>query len=135
MQATETTTNLYTFERGNKFFELTNHLGNVLVTITDKKIPVPTSSTDISIAYWSADITTASDYYPFGMQMPGRNGKTVAGGGGWSRASARDFGCLCTRAACTGAKYEEILFCLIVAKATRHRRCGSSKDRSEFDAD
>jgi RHS repeat-associated protein len=29
-----------TFTRGNKFFELSNHLGNVLVTITDKKLVV-----------------------------------------------------------------------------------------------
>ena len=26
------------FTRGNKFFELSNHLGNVLVTVSDKKI-------------------------------------------------------------------------------------------------
>jgi hypothetical protein len=25
------------FTRGNKFFELSNHLGNVLVTLSDKK--------------------------------------------------------------------------------------------------
>jgi RHS repeat-associated protein len=30
--------NITTFERGNKFFELTNHLGNVLVTISDRKL-------------------------------------------------------------------------------------------------
>jgi len=32
------TTGITTFTRGNKFFELSNHLGNVLVTITDKKL-------------------------------------------------------------------------------------------------
>ncbi len=55
---------------GNKFFELTNHLGNVLETITDKKIPVIIGS---SISYYTADVVSANDYYPFGMQMPGRS--------------------------------------------------------------
>jgi len=59
-----------TFTRGNKFFELSNHLGNVLVTISDKKIPV--SSDSLTIDYYNADVVTANDYYPFGMQMPGR---------------------------------------------------------------
>ena len=31
---------LYGFERGNKFFELTNHLGNVLATVSDRKLQV-----------------------------------------------------------------------------------------------
>ncbi|MEO6549320.1 MAG: LamG-like jellyroll fold domain-containing protein [Ferruginibacter sp.] len=72
------------FTRGNKFFELSNHLGNVLVTISDKKIgvadfgchpPLPPGSvcqpgTNGNIYYYQADIITASAYYPFGMQMP-----------------------------------------------------------------
>ncbi|MEP6556096.1 MAG: DUF6443 domain-containing protein, partial [Ferruginibacter sp.] len=36
----QNTTGLYNFERGKKFFELSNHLGNVLVTVSDKKIGV-----------------------------------------------------------------------------------------------
>jgi RHS repeat-associated protein len=58
------------FTRGNKFFELSNHLGNVLATVSDKKIPV--SSNNTSIDYYNADVVTATDYYPFGMQMPNR---------------------------------------------------------------
>jgi RHS repeat-associated protein len=58
------------FTRGNKFFELSNHLGNVLVTVSDKKIPV--SSNNTSIDYYTADVVSATDYYPFGMQMPNR---------------------------------------------------------------
>jgi RHS repeat-associated protein len=58
------------FIRGNKFFELSNHLGNVLVTISDKKVPHTTDG--INVDYYNADIVTANDYYPFGMQMPGR---------------------------------------------------------------
>ena len=59
------------FTRGNKFFELGNHLGNVLVTVSDKKIGVD-ANTDGAIDYYTADIITATDYYPFGSQMPGR---------------------------------------------------------------
>lgn len=60
---------LATFERGKKFFELSNHLGNVLVTIRDDKKAVASNNT---IAYYTANVVSADDYYPFGMQMPGR---------------------------------------------------------------
>jgi RHS repeat-associated protein len=50
---------------------LSNHLGNVLVTISDKKIGVDGNSDGI-IDYYNADVVTANDYYPFGSQMPGR---------------------------------------------------------------
>lgn len=63
-------TNLVIFTRGNKFFELSNHLGNVLVTISDKKIPV--SSNGTTVDYYTADVISAQDYYAFGFGMPGR---------------------------------------------------------------
>jgi RHS repeat-associated protein len=59
-----------TFTRGEKLFELSNHLGNVLVTVTDKKLQHNTSSDTVD--YYLADVATAQDYYPFGMQQPGR---------------------------------------------------------------
>jgi hypothetical protein len=55
---------------GKQIFELSNHLGNVLATITDKKLQVSTNTT--STAYFEADVQTVQDYYVFGMQMPGR---------------------------------------------------------------
>jgi RHS repeat-associated protein len=61
---------LSTFTRGEKFFELSNHLGNVLVTVSDKKIQVGSGTT---IDYYAADIASANDYYPFGMLQPGRS--------------------------------------------------------------
>ena len=64
------TTGIYTFERGNKIFELSNHLGNILATVSDKKLQHSTNSTTID--YFNADVVTANDYYPFGMLMPGR---------------------------------------------------------------
>ncbi len=65
------TANLSTFTRGEKLFELSNHLGNVLATVNDKKIGVD-GNTDGTIDYYTADVVTATDYYPGGMLMPGR---------------------------------------------------------------
>jgi RHS repeat-associated protein len=65
---TDTITN---FTRGNKFFELTNHLGSVLVIMSDKTVPVASSPT-YAITGYTPEVATATDYYPFGMQMPGR---------------------------------------------------------------
>jgi RHS repeat-associated protein len=55
---------------GEKQYELSNHLGNVLVTISDRKL-VEEDEGVIALKY-EADVLLASDYYPFGMQMPGR---------------------------------------------------------------
>jgi RHS repeat-associated protein len=57
------------FIRGNKFFELDNHLGNVMVTVSDKKFPLLVNG---SLQY-TVDVISANEYYPFGMQMPGRS--------------------------------------------------------------
>jgi len=54
------------FIRGNKFFELSNHLGNVLVTVSDRKLSVD-SNNDGVVDYYTANVVTANDYYPFGM--------------------------------------------------------------------
>ncbi|GAO44442.1 hypothetical protein FPE01S_03_04790 [Flavihumibacter petaseus NBRC 106054] len=57
-------------ERGRKLFEISNHLGNVLATVSDKKMQHSTDGTHSD--YFEAELVTASDYYPFGMLMPGR---------------------------------------------------------------
>jgi len=62
----------YIFTRGKKFFELSNHLGNVLVTVSDKKLRI-NDSNDNTTDYYVADVMGANDYYPFGMIMPGRS--------------------------------------------------------------
>jgi RHS repeat-associated protein len=59
------------FRKGQKFFELANHLGNVLVTISDKKLGIDTNG-DSTVNYYMPDVMTANDYYPFGMGMPER---------------------------------------------------------------
>jgi len=55
--------------RGEKYFELTNHLGNVLVTISDQKLAIDNSG---QIAYYNAEVMTFTDYYPFGSVMSER---------------------------------------------------------------
>jgi RHS repeat-associated protein len=134
VHTTFTNGSIANFTRGNKFFELSNHLGNVLATISDKKtlvmgtgttgqdctagtandilnvsgrngetsyvarqevdlLPgfesvsgddytvyvdntlgtcVPNGSGSSAGIYYVADLISANDYYPFGMQMPGR---------------------------------------------------------------
>lgn len=59
------------FVRGRKFFELSDYLGNVMVTVSDKKKGISTDST--SISYFMPDILSTHEYYPFGMSMPGRS--------------------------------------------------------------
>ena len=56
----------YNNELGKKRYELTNHLGNVMVTVSDRKVY---NSTD---QVYEPVITMKADYYPFGMLMPGR---------------------------------------------------------------
>jgi len=60
------------FARGEKLFELANHLGNVLVTISDRKVQVQSQANPELAEGYTADVVTATDYYPGGMQMPGR---------------------------------------------------------------
>ncbi|HWY98808.1 MAG TPA: kelch repeat-containing protein [Bacteroidia bacterium] len=57
---------------GQKQYELISHLRNVLVTVSDKKIPVDTVSTDTLAKYYLPLVISAQDYYPFGMEQPGR---------------------------------------------------------------
>jgi hypothetical protein len=63
----------YTRTLGHKYFELSNHLGNVLATVSDQKISVDDNG---SVDYYLPKVVSYSDYYPFGMQMEGRSGGT-----------------------------------------------------------
>ena len=63
---------------GDKRYELSNHLGNVLVVVSDKKIPdfniqdTPSSG----LKAFNADVLSYNDYYPFGMLVPNRHGNS-----------------------------------------------------------
>jgi len=64
-------TDIYGLDRGKKFFELSNHLGNVLVTVTDRQNGVQLSSSTDLVDYYLPDFASASDYYPFGPEASG----------------------------------------------------------------
>ena len=51
----------------------------MLVTVTDKKIGVFTGTGNSILSYYKADIATANDYYPGGMDMPGRQYNATSG--------------------------------------------------------
>jgi len=53
---------------GLKSYELSNHLGNVLVTVSDKKVYI---MGPMGIVF-EPEITTINDYYPFGSAMANR---------------------------------------------------------------
>ncbi|OYU96720.1 MAG: hypothetical protein CFE21_00080 [Bacteroidetes bacterium B1(2017)] len=55
--------------RGNKHYEMSNHLGNVLSVISDKKTAI--CSTGV-FAYFKAEVISATDYSPFGAPLAGR---------------------------------------------------------------
>ena len=63
---------------GNKVYENTNHLGNVLTTISDRKLAYDDASNGTGVDYFIADVVSYSDYYPFGWVLPGRNGNATA---------------------------------------------------------
>lgn len=56
---------------GDKRYELTNHLGNVLSVISDRSL-VGANNT------LTPDVLSYSDYYPFGMLVPNRHGSSTA---------------------------------------------------------
>lgn len=56
--------------RTQKYYELSNHLGNVLTTISDRKLGYNTSGS--SAEWYEPEILTATDYDPFGMQLDDR---------------------------------------------------------------
>ena len=57
--------------RGDVRYEISDHLGNVRSVISDRKLPIP-DVTFTNVDYYSPDVVTAQDYYPFGSLMPGR---------------------------------------------------------------
>jgi RHS repeat-associated protein len=54
---------------GSRSYELSNHLGNVLSVISDKKIGHDSSGV---VNYYIAEVLSQDDYYSGGMLMPGR---------------------------------------------------------------
>jgi RHS repeat-associated protein len=61
--------NHHTFTRGAKSYELSNHLGNVLAVISDRKLAVDANNNDTT-DYYTADVQSRQMYYSFGMIQP-----------------------------------------------------------------
>ncbi len=57
---------IFELMRGLKQYELSNHLGNVLSVVTDQKLTVDDNGT---ISYFTAEVISYSDYYPFGSSV------------------------------------------------------------------
>lgn len=60
-----------TRELGLRHYELANHLGNVLSTVSDRRLAMGSGSL---VAYYRADEKSYADYDPYGMLLPGRFG-------------------------------------------------------------
>jgi len=63
------------FVLGNKRYEFTNHLGNVLAVLTDRPISIKEVTTN-AVNHFKADIANLYDYYPFGMLIKDRTYST-----------------------------------------------------------
>jgi RHS repeat-associated protein len=57
---------------GDKSYELSNHLGNVLAVVTDRKVPLTVNG----VLVYSADVISYSDYSPYGVELDGRHGSS-----------------------------------------------------------
>jgi RHS repeat-associated protein len=64
----------YTRELGKKQYEIANHLGNVLVTVSDKRLGYAANSTATVVDWYMADVVSFTDYYVFGAPQTGRAG-------------------------------------------------------------
>jgi RHS repeat-associated protein len=64
--------NIFTGLVGRKMYEQSNHLGNVLSTVSDYKKPIAGTLNPTLIAYYLPEVKSTSDYYAFGAPLPGR---------------------------------------------------------------
>ena len=62
---------------GYRNYEMTDHLGNVLASVLDRKTGVDTGTGSTHYAYYNPDISSVQDYYPGGMRMDLRNSQVA----------------------------------------------------------
>jgi RHS repeat-associated protein len=72
MLVTFTEDNYFYRSLGEKRYELSNHLGNVLSVISDRRLAFDTDANGTT-NYYEADVMSAQDYDPFGMLLVGRS--------------------------------------------------------------
>jgi len=68
-------TNIIPIFVGAKRYELANHLGNVLVVLSDRKHGKAAGGSDIQ--WFDADVLASQQYFPFGMLMPDTSSVTL----------------------------------------------------------
>ncbi len=68
MSTSDDANNTFENEIGDKSYELSNHLGNVLSVISDRKI--------IKNGIFTPDVLSYNDYFPFGQLLPNRHGNS-----------------------------------------------------------
>lgn len=87
---------------GTKTYELSNHLGNVTATISDRKIAADTDEDGIA-DYYIPQLRSATEYYPFGLEIHTRsnnfsdyrfgfNGKEADTNKEWGELTHYDYG-------------------------------------------
>lgn len=80
MEDAYSTSAFYKRTLGDKQYELSNHLGNVLVVITDRRLAQEGSGASAGkIVGFEPDVVTAQDYDPFGMLLSGRSWEVGSG--------------------------------------------------------
>ncbi|MEM6273430.1 MAG: hypothetical protein AAF998_28750 [Bacteroidota bacterium] len=62
----------YALFRGQKVYEETNHLGNVLAVVSDLKLGRESGVADSVVDFYVADVRSLSDYWPFGAPLQER---------------------------------------------------------------
>ncbi|WP_367389136.1 RHS repeat domain-containing protein [Lewinella sp. LCG006] len=96
------------FVRGDKRYEITNHLGNVMAVITDERYLVSGNPGTVGVgsAIYATTPIRTMDYYPFGLEMNkpdtdfgefagyrfGFNGKEADSDKEWGSATHYDYG-------------------------------------------
>lgn len=58
---------------GNKSYEVSNHLGNIMTVVSDRKTPIQETTTNM-VAFNETNIKSFNDYYPYGILLENRNG-------------------------------------------------------------
>lgn len=64
---------------GEKRYELSNHLGNVLAVITDRRFATEDAGATGNVKYYEPDVVAAQEYAPFGMLLTGRSWEDGSG--------------------------------------------------------
>ena len=75
----DTAASQYSRVMGRKVYEIQDQLGNVVTTVSDRKIAIEDPVNPGIILHYMSDVTSYSDYFPFGSVKPGRNGSVGIG--------------------------------------------------------